>query len=174
MKLIVQMAASIFLAATVTDVVGEDLSVREELALEVIELTTPDAMLDELVEQMSRQMRKQFEFKIECEAMRPAVEEFSREIIRSGVSIATSPEIRAEMVIGYAELFSEQELRDIAAFYRTSAGRKLIENLPELTQRQMATTQRTMTRIMQTMAERSANLDERLAESRAQCDAEAR
>ena len=38
----------------------------------------------------------------------------------------------SEMVKLYMEIFSEKELREIAAFYKTPAGRKAIASLPEL------------------------------------------
>lgn len=44
-------------------------------------------------------------------------------------------EIQEEMVKLYMETFSEKELREIAAFYKTPAGRKAIEILPELTKK---------------------------------------
>ena len=33
----------------------------------------------------------------------------------------------------YADAFTEQELRDLAAFYRTPLGRRVVETLPEIT-----------------------------------------
>jgi hypothetical protein len=41
-----------------------------------------------------------------------------------------------EMAQFYMAAFSEQELRDLLAFYRTPAGKKMIEKLPELVRKE--------------------------------------
>lgn len=43
--------------------------------------------------------------------------------------------MKGDYVRLYTDLFSERELRDLVAFYRTPLGRKLIETTPELTVR---------------------------------------
>jgi hypothetical protein len=46
--------------------------------------------------------------------------------------IGAEAELKDEMVKLYMDTFSEKELQEIAAFYKTPAGRKAIETLPEL------------------------------------------
>lgn len=46
--------------------------------------------------------------------------------------------MKAPMIDAMAEVFTEQELRDLVAFYEGPSGRALIAKTPELTQRMMA------------------------------------
>lgn len=56
-----------------------------------------------------------------------------KEVIRTWYRRAfTDADLESEMVRLYMDRFSEKELREIAAFYKTPTGRKAIEALPEL------------------------------------------
>ncbi len=50
----------------------------------------------------------------------------------------------------YAEVFTENELKEIVAFYKTKTGQKTLEKIPEIMQRSMKMGQ---TRVMQNMGE---------------------
>jgi hypothetical protein len=52
-------------------------------------------------------------------------------------SAARRKEMQNEIAIGYASVFTEQELKDILAFYRTPLGKKLIEAEPKGTEASM-------------------------------------
>ncbi|KAF3362678.1 hypothetical protein PHSC3_000917 [Chlamydiales bacterium STE3] len=65
--------------------------------------------------------------------------------------------LRNEMIDLYAEIFTEGELREITAFYKTETGQKSLEKLPELMQRAMQIGQ---TRVMQNMGELQRMLSE--------------
>jgi hypothetical protein len=51
-------------------------------------------------------------------------------------------QVRPEFVRIYASLYTEDELHQLAAFYRTPLGRRLMETTPELTARSTEVTQR--------------------------------
>jgi hypothetical protein len=65
--------------------------------------------------------------------------------------------LRDDVIDLYAEIFTEAELKDIIAFYKTKAGRKTLEKVPEIMQRSMQLAQ---TRIMQNMGELEKMLSE--------------
>jgi len=46
-------------------------------------------------------------------------------------SAARRQELHHEIAVGYASVFTEQDLRDMIAFYKTPLGRKMIENEPK-------------------------------------------
>jgi hypothetical protein len=50
---------------------------------------------------------------------------------------ARRKEIQAELATGYASAFTEQELKDIIAFYRTPLGKKMLEAEPKGTEASM-------------------------------------
>lgn len=68
--------------------------------------------------------------------------------------------LRKEMIDLYAELFTEKELKEITAFYKTKTGQKALEKLPEIMQRSMQIAQ---TRVMQNMGELQRMLSEEQA-----------
>jgi hypothetical protein len=116
---------------------GQDMTEREQLALEVVELTNADSVAGQIGAQMRSMMMRDIESRIRCDAMRPAVEEAVDEMTEVFAETLNSVDFRARMVVVYAETFSEDELREIAAFYRSEAGRRLVEAMPELMRRSM-------------------------------------
>jgi hypothetical protein len=160
------------IACTVSNAFAEDLGVKEELALEVIELTNPDAVLDRFAQQMIGTIEGFPGLETDCDVVQRAAQDFREEIVRESVEIVKSPDMRAEMIIAYTDLFSEQELRDIAAFYQTPAGRKVIETMPEMARRQMAYMQRSMVKLQETFQGRMRGLDQRIEAARQQCPAD--
>lgn len=61
----------------------------------------------------------------------------AREILNAQLSWDA---IRDELIDLYLPIFSEEEFEQLAAFYRSPAGSKLMEHLPELTRDSMAIT----------------------------------
>lgn len=68
--------------------------------------------------------------------------------------------IRDELVELYLPVFSEQEFDELAVFYQSPAGSKLLEHLPELTQDSMAITRE---RVEQVIAPQLEQLVEQMA-----------
>lgn len=56
--------------------------------------------------------------------------------------------MKADYVALYAETLSEQELRDLIAFYKTPTGQSFVKKQPELMQRAMEINQKLMIKIM--------------------------
>ena len=67
--------------------------------------------------------------------------------------------IRDELIALYLPVFSEQEFDELSAFYRSPAGSKLLEHLPELTRGSMAIAR---TRVEQVIAPQLENLVEEM------------
>lgn len=65
--------------------------------------------------------------------------------------------LRKDVAEMYAEVFTEQELKDLTAFYKTSTGQKTIEKLPQVMQFSM---QRAQANIMEHMGELEAILSQ--------------
>jgi hypothetical protein len=52
------------------------------------------------------------------------------QLMRADVA-ARRQELHNEIALGYASVFSEQDLKDIIAFYKTPLGKKIVENEPK-------------------------------------------
>lgn len=165
---IAAVAAALALSAAA---LAEDLDVREELALEIIELTNADAVTEQLAGQMRSAMLRQVESRIRCEAMRPAVEEAVDDVTDAFAETMNSLDLRAQLVIVYAETFTEDELREIAAFYRSDAGRRLVEAMPEIMRRTMTLGQEHMQRMQARVQQAMARHGETFAQAAEQCEA---
>ena len=59
--------------------------------------------------------------------------------------------LKPDFIQVYSEVYTEQELKDLTAFYQTPAGRKFIEKMPELQARTMEIMQKRMAEIMPAM-----------------------
>jgi hypothetical protein len=87
-------------------------------------------MMDQMVPMMMESMRKQAPSMTDeqSRALSETVLETTREM---------TGKMKAPMVDAMAEVFTEQELRDLVAFYEGPSGQALIAKTPELTQRMM-------------------------------------
>ena len=129
---------------------AQDLSVADSLARELVQIMTPPAqmrrMLDGMVT-MTQQMasaqtsslleREEFQ----TEEQRAEAAEFMQEIhqqmledtrrfyLEEADLVSRSRSIYQRL---YAKYFSEQELRDILSFYRSSTGQRLVERQADL------------------------------------------
>lgn len=71
------------------------------------------------------------------------------------------PALRDELIDLYVPVFTEQEFEQLAVFYRSPAGSKLMQHLPELTQASLAITRE---RVEQHIAPQLELLIEQMAE----------
>ena len=79
--------------------------------------------------------------------------------------------MRDELIDLYLPLFSEQEFEQLAAFYQSDVGRKLMEHLPELTRESMAISsgrveEKVGPQIQALIEEMGAEIEERQADLR--------
>lgn len=92
--------------------------------------TLLNQMMDQMVPTMIETMRKQT----------PSVTDEQSRLISETVLETThemTDKMKAPMLDAVAEVFSEQELRDLVAFYEGPSGQALIAKTPELTQKMM-------------------------------------
>jgi len=88
-------------------------------------------MMDQMVPVMVEAMRKQT----------PSLTDEQSRLVSETVIESTremTDKMKAPMIDAVAEVFTEQELRDLVAFYEAPSGQALIAKTPELTQKMMA------------------------------------
>ena len=68
--------------------------------------------------------------------------------------------MREKMVEIYSEVFTEEEIKDMTAFYKSKTGQKTLEKMPEIMQRSMELTRE---RLGQNMDELFKMLDQELS-----------
>ena len=71
--------------------------------------------------------------------------------------------MREKMVEIYSEIYTEEEIKDMTAFYKSKTGQKVLEKMPEIMQRSMELTQ---SRLGQNMDQLFIMLDEELGKQK--------
>lgn len=146
-RLISGLGALLVLAAT-SGAQAEEAEDRLDLARETMVLTGAEGMASQMLDLMMPTMGP---------AIRQQYPDASDAQVAAALALIAEAfrEASPEMVDGaaqiYAEMFTAQELEAINAFYRTPAGAKLVELMPELTQRSNLVGQRAATRVMVTI-----------------------
>ena len=72
--------------------------------------------------------------KASCPALKPQVETFGKQM-QSMFDSYNDAAFRQDVAKVYADIYTEQEMREIIAFMQSPTGRKMIAKQPELTQR---------------------------------------
>jgi hypothetical protein len=120
------LAALLYWAAPVN---GQQTQARQRAAEELVE-----AMQYERATALSTEQVFQHLAAMGAEGSNPHSLEVMRDFFREHVTWA---KLKPEYVKVYVELFTAEELHQLAAFYRTPAGSKLARLRPELTERDM-------------------------------------
>lgn len=165
-------AVAISIAAIPMVVAEELLTPKETLAMEIIELTQADQMLEGMADQMQQQMHRQMESQISCPAEREVAIELTRVFSSELRDLMQSSDLRAELILGYAEIFTRDELEGLVDFYRSDLGKKLIESQPEIAQRTMKVGQRLGLELNAKMQEATKSLRVRMKEVKGSCEHE--
>jgi hypothetical protein len=118
---------------------------------ELFQLTNVDRMVGQILGQVRSMQTAQ----TERMAMSAEARSRTREIqdrIQALIARALSwDKIKPEYVALYAETFTEEEIDGMLAFYKSPAGRAMLEKMPVLMQRSMALSQRMMQEIQPEM-----------------------
>jgi hypothetical protein len=105
------------------------------LAARYFEAIHYDKMLGQMMEQMVPVMLQTLR------QQAPSLTDEQNQLVSETVIESTremTAKMKAPMIDAVAEVFTEQELRDLVAFYEAPSGQALIAKTPELTQKMMA------------------------------------
>ncbi|MBN8885617.1 MAG: DUF2059 domain-containing protein [Rudaea sp.] len=110
---------------------------KTKLALELVQVVQFDKMMQSVQTQTRAIMEKQLESTAKCEAAKPIVGEFGGKTADLMTGVLSSNDFKVDVAAVYAEVFSEDELHQIIEFYQSPLGKKLLERMPQLTQKSM-------------------------------------
>lgn len=96
-------------------------------------------------------------------------EQYMEEVTTVFKEIMTWERMRDQFVVVYAEVFTEQELRELADFYTSPIGKKYVEKQPEMAQAAMRITGEMMRELMPRIKEISSKTQ--VEETEAQAEA---
>lgn len=103
-------------------------------ARELLEVTNAQAMMEQSMQAARNMLAPD-------SVQRKALAEFDQLIDQILAEHFSWTVLEPEFVQLYVEVFTEAELRELTAFYRTDLGQKMLLRMPEVMQRSMAITQ---------------------------------
>jgi hypothetical protein len=98
------------------------------------------------------------------------VQQMMPKILDSVYKQMTWESLKPDFIQIYSEVFTEQEIKDLTAFYKTPLGQKLIEKMPEVSEKSMLIMQKRMPAMM---ADMQKTIQESVAQAKAAAKAKA-
>jgi hypothetical protein len=144
---------------------------KTQLAIELMQASHFDRNLQLMKQQIPAMMEKQFDGLAACDAAQPAMKEFSGAVAGKVSGVLDSEDLKIDIAAVYAETFSEDELREVIAFYQSPLGRKLLDRMPELMQKSMQISQDRMKPIMSDVQKLGEQYAPRIREAAKTCQA---
>jgi hypothetical protein len=160
-------------AAVASPARADDEQARMDLAIELMAHLDIDQLMASMQGQIETMISGQLEQMASCEAMRPALDAYSRD---AGALIAdsfSSTDFVPEVARLYVEVFDRTELQELLDFYRSPLGRKMLAKMPELMQGSMAIAEQQVAAITPRIEALAQSLGEQLSAARGACDKKA-
>jgi hypothetical protein len=149
-----------------------DQATHRAAAEELLILTKTDQMMKPFFKQMGLMMERQFDQMGVAEEARPILEKYRDKLIRLLEEQLGWDKMKDDFITIYVETYTEDEIRDISAFYKTPAGQKFIEKMPLLMQKSMEISQKKMpamiTKMQQITVEMAQEMQDEVRKKQAQ------
>ncbi len=131
-----------------TSMVNADVAKQRALAEEMLEVSQASSVLDNMskqVDAMFAQTVQQMNLPEDKKAEAERYQQRLNTIMKEGMSW---DKLKGQFVDVYVDVFSEKELEELVAFYKSPLGQKLIVKMPLLMQESMALAQKQMQSII--------------------------
>ena len=143
-------AAAIFFALCPASLRADEAS-RKAAAEEMLQAMRSDEMMNKMLERQKEALVKMIPSLMPKDAPAESmqrVQQMMPKVMDATYKQLTWESLKPDFIQIYSEVFTEQELKDIAAFYRTPLGQKLLEKMPEVSTKSMQIVQKRMVTIM--------------------------
>jgi hypothetical protein len=121
---------------------------RKAAAEELIILSNPDQILEQVWAQVGSMFDQQFQQMGAPEEFRPVFKKYTDKMFKVLEAELSFQNMKDDMISMYVKTFTESEIRGISEFYKSPAGRAFLEKRSKLLQESMAMTQKRMPQIM--------------------------
>jgi hypothetical protein len=135
-----------------------------QLAYQLLEAMKIDAQLANVAMNIKNMQARQLSQLDIPEAAQPAVQEYLSETLDVLLETFNSPSVRSAYADAYMKVFSEAELQDVLAFYRSEAGRKFLDKQPELNKYILKVAEEQIASVKPEMFELKAQLQNKLSQ----------
>ncbi len=125
---------------------------KNALAVELLEITESRKLVDQMIPQVKTQMKTMFRQMLGNqqldEDLLVVFDKYSERMVDLLKQEMRWEKLEPHYVQIYVDVFSEDELRDLIAFYRTPLGQKMLEKMPQIMQASLAISQQQMRDIL--------------------------
>ncbi|MEE9322259.1 MAG: DUF2059 domain-containing protein [Granulosicoccus sp.] len=131
-----------------------------EAAVELMQVTKVESMMDQMFAQMPQMINNMFSQMDLPEEEVAAVQDAVPQLFDFITEKFSWEQLEPEFLIIYTDLYSEQDMREVTAFFKTETGQRFIDTNPEVMTRANEVSQRLMAEIMPELMERMQALVE--------------
>jgi hypothetical protein len=117
---------------------------KRALAEEMLTVTHPEKMIDQVMQQIPAMMQQQIRAMKVPEDMKPKIDRMLQDETTYMREKLDWTKLKPQFVDIYSDVFTEEELRQIVAFYKSPGGQAFLNKTPQVMQRSMALTQSLM------------------------------
>lgn len=128
-------------------------------AEELLVLTNVEKILESTFEQMEKMLGKQFVQMGAPEELRTVLNRYTGKMLKIFEKEIGWAKMKNDYIDIYVKTYTEGEIHAISKFYKSPAGKKYIEKMPQLIQETMAITQKNMPTLMEKMEKLSKEMD---------------
>lgn len=146
---------------------ADEISYRA-VAEELLILTNADKMLKPMLKQMETMMEKQFVQMDAPEELKPVLKKYTGKMVKLMEEELGWAKMKKDYIDVYVKTYSEEELRAIAEFYKSSSGKTFIEKMPKLMKESMEISQKNIPAFMKKMQKMSKEMTSEIKELKEQ------
>ncbi len=155
----------LFTLAASASAIADDAS-HTAAAKELLEVTRAAEIIDQVYDSMEGQFDNMAEQLGITEDQRPIFDRHMERVFQVMREEMNWEKMEPYMVSAYAQVYTEQELRELIEFYQSPLGQKFLAKMPELMNVSMATTQELMSGFYDRLGELQAEFEAELAASK--------
>ena len=126
---------------------------RKALAEELVSIMQPEKMVNQTMEQVSAVMKQQMQSMDIPASMKAETDRMAQEMMAYVKEKLDWSKLKPQYVDMYADVFTEDELRQVVTFYKSPGGQAFLNKTPQLMQRSMAMMQGVLSDLPQRMQE---------------------
>jgi len=133
-----------------TTVHADDASHRAAIQ-EMLALSNVDKIMEPMFAQVENIMEQQFYSMNVSEDQKPILKKYTQKIIDLMKAELSWDKLQNDFVEIYAKVYTEAEIKEIVAFYKSPTGRKVLDKMPQLMQESITISQKNMEKILPRM-----------------------
>lgn len=137
-------------------------------AEELLLLTNPDALMKQVWVQVGGMMDQEFQQLGAPDDLKPVFKKYTDKMFQVLGEDLSFKSMKDDMITIYVNTYTEEEIVAISDFYKSPAGQKFIQKMPQLMQESMAIMQKKIPPLMQKIEDISKEMADEIKKLQAQ------